>query len=74
MPHWKVVFIMAFGILCLGLAFGAFLAPLALTNEEHRWEWCAGLAVVGLIMATLFTLFLKSADRAFGGTDPRKSG
>jgi hypothetical protein len=51
MPDWKVVFIMAFGILCLGLAFGALLAPLALTNEEHRWVCCAGLAVVGLSMA-----------------------
>jgi hypothetical protein len=73
MPHWKALFIMAFGILCLGLAFGAFIAPLALTNEENRWAWCAGLLVATLVMGTLFTLFLKSADRAFMGPDPRRS-
>jgi hypothetical protein len=73
MPHWKALFIMAFGILCLALALGAFLAPLALTNEEHRWLWCAGLFVATVFMGTLFVLFLRSADRAFMGADPRKS-
>jgi hypothetical protein len=72
MPHWKALFIMAFGILCLALACGTFIAPLALSNEEYRWQWFAGIFVATVFMGTLFTLFLKSADRAFMGPDARK--
>jgi hypothetical protein len=72
MPHWKALFIMAFGILCLALACGTFIAPLALSNEVHRWQWFAGLVGATLFMGTLFTLFLESADRAFMGPDARK--
>jgi hypothetical protein len=67
MPAWKAAFTLVFGILCLGLACGAFIAPLALTTEENRWPWCGGLLLGAILMTTLFVLFLRSADRAFMG-------
>ena len=65
MPAWKALFIMFFGILCLALVFGTIIVTLALTPEEHKWEWFSGLLGASIVMGTLFALFLRSADRAF---------
>jgi hypothetical protein len=73
MPTWKVVFIMLFGILCLLLVFGTLIAPLALTVEENRWPWFAGLLFASICMGALFTLFLKSADRSFMQPDAKRN-
>jgi len=62
MPAWKVIFIAVVGLACLGLAFAAFIVPM--TDIEHRWLWCVGLLVATAVLGTLFTLFLRSADRA----------
>jgi hypothetical protein len=65
MPAWKVVFIMAFGCVCLGLALATVIVPLSLVESGYRWLWLAGLLAATVGMGTLFRLFLQSADRAF---------
>jgi hypothetical protein len=65
MPAWKVLFIMAFGCVCLALVLGTLLVPLALTPEENKWLWFGGLLLGSACAVTLYTLFLKGADRNF---------
>lgn len=65
MRDWKAAFIVVFGCTCLALVLATVVAPLALTAEDHRWLWFSGLLVASLCMSTLFTLFLRSADRAY---------
>ena len=66
MPAWKVLFVMAFGCVCLALVLGTLLVPLVLTPEENKWLWFGGLLLGSICAVTLFTLFLRSADRSFG--------
>ena len=65
MAAWKVLFIAVFGVLCLVLVMGTIVVPLALTAEENRWLWFAGFLVSSIVMTTLFTLFLRNADRTY---------
>jgi hypothetical protein len=65
MPPWKVLFILLFACVCLALTLAALVVPLALTNEEHRWLWFAGLLVASVGMGTLFTIYLRYEDRHF---------
>ena len=65
MPAWKVLFVMAFGCVCLALVLGTLLVPLVLTPEENKWLWFGGLLLGSVCAVTLFTLFLRSADRSF---------
>jgi hypothetical protein len=65
MPAWKVLFIMVFALVCFGLGLATLIVPLALTAEEHKWAWFAGLLVASIGMGTLFTLYLKREDRNF---------
>jgi hypothetical protein len=72
MAGWKALFIVVLGIACLGLASAAFITPMALTAEEHKWAWFAGFLAGTAVLVTLFVLFLRSADRAFMGPAPKK--
>ena len=65
MPAWKVFVVAAFGVTCLGLVGGTFMAPLTLTDEDGKWWWFGGLLVASIIMITLFVIFLRHADRTF---------
>jgi len=64
-PLWKVLFILVFACVCLGLALATIVVPLALTEEEHRWLWFAGLLGGSICMGTLFAIYLKNEDRHF---------
>ena len=61
MPAWKVLFILALAMVCLGLAFATFIVPLTLPGNE-RWLWLAGLLAGTLCMSGLFALFLRRAS------------
>lgn len=65
MPAWKVLFIMVFGLTCLALALGTIVVPMTLNEDPNRWLYCAGFFAGTVVMGTLFTLFLKNADRTF---------
>ena len=65
MPAWKVLFIVVLGCTCLALAMGTIIVPLALTPEDHKWLWFAGLLLGTICMGTLFTLYLRWEDRTF---------
>jgi hypothetical protein len=65
MPAWKVLFIMAFGLVCMGLALATVIVPLSLVESGYRWLWLAGLLVATVCSGTLFKFFLQSTDRAF---------
>jgi hypothetical protein len=65
MPVWKVLFILVLAGVCLALALATLVVPLALTDQEHRWLWFAGLLLASICMGTLFTLYLKHEDRRF---------
>jgi len=70
MPAWKVLFITAFGLVCLGLALATVIVPLSV-ESWHRWLWLVGLLLATVCMGTLFTLFLKITDRTFSGNNRR---
>src|SRR4051812_48906290 len=72
MPIWKVLFIAVFGCVCLGLALGTIVIPLALDAEDYRWLWFSGFLVGSICMGSLFALFLKHQDRSFDAK-PRRS-
>jgi hypothetical protein len=63
MPAWKALFIVVFGGVCLALALGTIVVPMAV--DEHRWLWLAGLLVATICMGSLFTIFLQRSDRNF---------
>jgi hypothetical protein len=63
MPAWKALFIVVFGCVCLALALGTIVVPMAV--DENRWLWLAGLLVATVCMGTLFTIFLQRSDRTF---------
>jgi hypothetical protein len=65
MPAWKVLFVMVFGLACLALALATIVVPLSMPGDDDRWLWLGGLLVGTIIMSTLFTLFLRHADRTF---------
>ena len=65
MPAWKVLFVMVFGFSCLALALSTILVPMSLGENDNRWVWFGGLLVATIVMSTLFTMFLKNADRTF---------
>jgi hypothetical protein len=65
MPTWKVLFIVAFGLLCLGLAFATIIVPMTQSAGDNRWLWLGGLLAATATMGTLFAMFLRSTDRAF---------
>jgi hypothetical protein len=66
MPAWKVLFIMAFACVCLGLALSTVIVPFSIAEPEHKWLWFASLLIGTVCSGTLFTLFLQRADRAMG--------
>lgn len=65
MPAWKVLFIMLFGLVCLGLAFATILVPLTDYAGPQRWLWFGGLLAGTIVMGSLFAWYLRSLDRAF---------
>ena len=65
MSVWKVLFIVVFALTCLGLAFATVVVPTTRSLGDDRWVWGGGLLVATIVMGTLLTLFLRSADRAF---------
>jgi len=65
MSAWKVLFIFAFGCVCLVLAFATLVVPLALEPGTQRWLWFAGLLLSSICMGALFALYLNHADRSF---------
>jgi len=71
MSAWKVLFIMAFGCVCLALALATVVVPMTVVESWDRWLWLAGLLFATVCMGTLFTLFLQSADRALSGNSRR---
>jgi hypothetical protein len=64
-PAWKVLFIVVLAGTCLAMAMGPVVVPLALTAEEHKWLWFAGLLLATTCRGTLFTLYLRWEDRTF---------
>lgn len=70
MPAWKVLVIGFLALLCFSLAVGTFLVPMSMDSKD-KWGWTAGLGVGTLVMAVLFILFLRAADRAM---DAKPSG
>jgi hypothetical protein len=72
MPTWKVLFIMLFGFVCLGLALATVIVPLSMVDSGYRWVWLAGLLLGTLCMSTLFALYLRSADRASANGSRRR--
>jgi hypothetical protein len=65
MPAWKVLFIVLFGFVCLALALGTIVVPISMGADDSKWAWFAGLLVGTIVMGTLFTMFLRHADRTF---------
>lgn len=72
MSDWKVLFIALFALTCLALVIATIVVPLALTAEDHKWLWFAGLLLASIGMSTLFTLYLRSADRALMRENARR--
>src|SRR5207237_9260314 len=72
MPAWKVLFIVAFAFVCLGLALSTVIVPFSIVESEQKWPWLAGLLFGTVCSGTLFTLFLQSADRAMHGNNTRR--
>ena len=70
MPAWKVLFIGAFGCVCLALALSTLLVPMAQTGGQ-RWLWLGGLLTATLCAGALFTLFLRHAS---GSLDTKTRG
>jgi hypothetical protein len=66
MPTWKVLVTVVFAFVCLGLAFSVIVVPMTEGAGEHWVLWMLGLLAATGVMGTLFTLFLRSADRNFG--------
>jgi hypothetical protein len=66
MPVWKILLVLVLAVICLGLAFATLIVPLALTAEDNKWLWFAGLLAGTILMGTLFVLFLRKADETFG--------
>ena len=64
MPVWKVLLILAFGGICLGLGLATVIVPMTIAPGNSRWLWLAGLLLATAGMGTLFRLVLNSADRA----------
>jgi hypothetical protein len=67
MPAWKILLVLAFGVVCLALGLATIIVPLTIVQDGARWLWLAGLLVATIGMGTLFRLFLNSADRALTG-------
>jgi hypothetical protein len=62
MPAWKVLLVLLFAILCMGMVTATVIVPLNYSGNE-RWAWLGGLAVGSILMIGLFVLFLRYADR-----------
>jgi bacteriorhodopsin len=65
MPAWKVLFIVVFGLVCLALALATVVVPMTLKNDPYRWAYFGGLLFATVVVGTLFTVFLRAADRGF---------
>jgi hypothetical protein len=65
MSAWKVLFIMVFGCTCLALALSTVVVPMTLKGDQYRWVWFGGLLFGTVVMGTLFTVFLRHADRSY---------
>ena len=65
MPAWKILVVLLFAMACIGLAFATLIVPLAMSPEDGRWYWFAGLLFATIVMGVLFGLFLRNADRTF---------
>ena len=65
MPAWKVLLVGLFGVLCLALVGGTFMAPLTLSDEDGKWWWFGGLFFASICMISVFVAFLKHADKTF---------
>jgi hypothetical protein len=63
MAAWKVMLVGFLAFLTLGLAFASLIVPLALTDDDGRWIWFAGLLGGCIVIGTLFILFLRAEDR-----------
>jgi len=72
MAVWKILLIMIFGCLSLVLAFATLVIPLGMTDKEPRLQWLFGLGFATIVVGSLFTLFLRSADRALIRQGSRK--
>jgi hypothetical protein len=65
MSAWKVLLVVVLGFICLALALATVVVPMTLRGDEHRWVWFGGLLFGTVCMGTLFTIFLRHADRTF---------
>src|SRR5262249_7231190 len=72
MATWKVLCVVAFGCASLALVIATIIVPLALTEADHKWLWFGGLLLAAVVVSTLFTLFLRSADRTYDQGGARK--
>ena len=71
MPAWKVLLIGFFAVVCFGLVVATALVPMNYSGGE-RWGWMAGLGGGALVMATLFILFLRHADKQMDAKPSRR--
>jgi hypothetical protein len=72
MSDWKVLCVVAFGCASLALVLATIVVPLALTEADHKWLWFGGLLLATIVVGTLFTLFLRMADRTYNLGGARK--
>jgi hypothetical protein len=71
MPTWKVLLVLVFGLVCLGLTLATLIVPWSVVESGYRWLWFVGLLCATVCMGTLFTLFLQSAGRALNRNSRR---
>jgi hypothetical protein len=65
MSNWKVLFIMLLAAVCFSLAGATLVVPLARKGDEYRWVWFGGLLFGTVLLGTLFTAYLRIADRTY---------
>jgi hypothetical protein len=62
MPTWKVLVIGLFFVATLALGLATVVVPLGLAGGE-RWAWLGGLLAGTAVVGTLFTVFLRYAEK-----------
>lgn len=65
MPTWKILVTLVFATITLCLAIAVIVFPMTDGAGDHWLLWMLGLIGATAVMGTLFTLFLRSADRVF---------
>ena len=65
MPTWKILITIVLGFICLSLAIAVIVFPMTEGAGDHWLLWMLALVAATGVMGTIFTLFLRSADRVY---------